>query len=89
MTTNNIKQITTDEVLGAEITSGTERIYTASQTKLVLIRLFRHKLAVIGMIVLAIFYFCAIFAPFLSPISLWEDLRLAEEEGDLRPCRYR
>lgn len=67
MTTDEIKKLTTEEIMGEETTAAAERIYTASQTKLVLMRLFRHKLAVLGMIVLALFYLCAIFAPFLSP----------------------
>jgi peptide/nickel transport system permease protein len=49
------------------ITSDTEKLYTASQSRLVLMRLFRHKLAILGMVVLVIFYLSAIFAPFLSP----------------------
>ena len=39
--------------------------YTQSQTKLILSRFFRHRLALIGLIVLALFYLSAIFAPFL------------------------
>lgn len=42
------------------------KIYTASQAKLIMMRFFRHKLALIGLIVLALFYISAIFAPFLS-----------------------
>lgn len=49
------------------ITSETEKLYTASQTKLVLMRLFRHKLAIVGMVTLIFFYLMAIFAPFWSP----------------------
>lgn len=51
------------------ITRDTEKLYTASQTRLVLMRLFRHKLAIIGMVVLVLFYLMALFAPFLSPYA--------------------
>ena len=51
------------------LTSDTEKLYTASQTRLVLMRLFRHKLAIFGMVVLVIFYLMAIFAPFWSPYA--------------------
>lgn len=50
-------------------TSEMEKLYTASQTRLVLMRLFRHKLAIFGMVVLALFYLVALFAPFFSPNS--------------------
>jgi peptide/nickel transport system permease protein len=46
--------------------SGAEKYYTASQSKLILQRLFRHKLAILGMVVLAILYLSATFAPFLT-----------------------
>lgn len=55
------------ELSPENITSETEKLYTASQTRLVLMRLFRHKLAILGIIVLFFFYFSAIFADFLSP----------------------
>jgi peptide/nickel transport system permease protein len=41
-------------------------IYTASQAKLIAMRFFRHKLALIGLVVLMLFYVSAIFAPFLT-----------------------
>ena len=44
-----------------------ESLYTASQTRLILMRFAKHRLAIIGMVVLAIFYATAIFAPFLTP----------------------
>jgi peptide/nickel transport system permease protein len=46
--------------------SGAEEYYTASQSKLILQRLLRHKLAIIGSVVLVILYASAIFAPFLT-----------------------
>lgn len=42
------------------------KLYTASQGKLILMRFFRHKLALLGIIVLILFYLSALFAPFLS-----------------------
>ena len=51
------------------LTDDTEKLYTASQTRLVLMRLFRHKLAIFGMVVLVIFYLMAIFADFWSPYA--------------------
>ena len=49
-----------------QVSSAAEKIYTASQTRLVLLRLFKHKLAISGIVVLVLFYFTAIFAPFLT-----------------------
>ena len=46
--------------------TGSEEFYTASQTKLVLLRLLRHRLAIAGMVILVLFYLSATFAPFLS-----------------------
>lgn len=41
-------------------------IYTASQGKLILMKFFRHKLAIVGIIILILFYSSAILANFLS-----------------------
>ena len=49
-----------------QVSTEVEKIYTASQTRLVLLRLFKHKLAILGIVILAVFYFSAIFAPFLT-----------------------
>ena len=54
------------EVAPESGSTGSEEFYTASQTKLVLLRLLRHKLAIVGMVILVLFYLSAIFAPFLS-----------------------
>lgn len=43
-----------------------KKVYTASQTKLILMRFFKHKLAIIGIVILIVFYASAIFAPFLT-----------------------
>jgi peptide/nickel transport system permease protein len=48
-------------------TASSEKKYTASQTKLIMLRFLKHKLALIGLIVLILFYLSAVFAPFLSP----------------------
>ncbi len=49
-----------------QVSAAVEKIYTASQTQLVLSRLFKHKLAILGMVILVVFYITAIFAPFLT-----------------------
>lgn len=41
-------------------------VYTASQSKLIIMRFLKHKLAIFGIIVLALFYLSALFAPTLS-----------------------
>lgn len=78
-----------------------KNIYTASQAKLVAMRFFRHKLALIGLIVLALFYISAIFAPFLSindPAKCYDSytycfpqtLRFWDESGfSWRPFYYK
>ena len=58
------------DITPESITSDTEKLYTASQSRLVLMRLLRHKLAILGIVVLVIFYLAAIFAPFVSINSL-------------------
>ncbi len=44
-----------------------QRLYVASQWKLMYWRFFRHKLAIGGLVVLAMFYFIAIFVEFVAP----------------------
>ncbi|MDQ1301355.1 MAG: transporter permease subunit [Chloroflexota bacterium] len=44
-----------------------EKIYTASQSRLVIMRLVRHRLAIVGMVVLILFYMTALLAPFMAP----------------------
>jgi peptide/nickel transport system permease protein len=63
--------------------TGAEEYYTASQTKLVLQRLFRHKLAIVGMVVLVLFYLSAILAPFLTahnPQVFYDDYTYASPQ---------
>ena len=43
-----------------------EELYTSSQLKLIIKRFKKHKVAVISLIVLTLFYFVAIFAPFFA-----------------------
>ena len=76
-------------------------IYTASQAKLVAMKFFHHKLALIGLVVLILFYLSAIFAPFLSindPALCYDEytycfpqtLRMWDENGfSIRPFYYR
>ncbi len=59
-------------------------VYTASQTKLVLMRFLNHKLAVIGMVVLAFFYLAAIFAPTVTindPTKPYDDYVYCQPQG--------
>ena len=60
------KQPDPNDNIQGEVSKAAEQIYTASQTRLVLLRLFKHKLAILGMAILVIFYLTAIFAPFLT-----------------------
>ncbi len=54
------------EPAGVDEAQREKSVYTASQAKLVAMRFFRHRLALIGLIVLALFYLSALFAPFLT-----------------------
>lgn len=47
-----------------------EKYYMASQWQLMARKLFHHKLAIFSIVILAILYFGALFAPFLSPMGL-------------------
>ena len=53
----------------ANKTSSGEDLYQASQWKLMFWKLRRHKVAIIGGVVLAIFYLMAIFAPIIAPYN--------------------
>jgi len=53
--------------LKQEKNKGEERLYVASQWQLIRWKFFRHKLAMGALVVLGIFYFCAIFAEFIVP----------------------
>lgn len=44
-----------------------EKLYIASQSQLIWRKFRKHKLALLGLSVLAIFYFCAFFADFVAP----------------------
>lgn len=54
---------------GKKKNSSGEDLYQASQWKLMFWKLRRHKLAVIGAIVLIIFYLMAVFAPIIAPYA--------------------
>ncbi len=53
----------------AKKTSSGEDLYQASQWKLMFWKLRRHKMAIIGGIVLVLFYLMAIFAPIVAPYN--------------------
>ncbi len=83
-----------------QVSAAVEKIYTASQTQLVLSRLFKHKLAILGMVILVVFYITAIFAPFLTindPLAYFDAytytppqmFRFVDKHGwSLRPFYY-
>lgn len=50
----------------------TDEYYIASHWTLIGRAFFRHRLAMIGLVVLSVFYFCAIFANFVSPYQPFE-----------------
>ena len=79
-----------------------EKLYVASQWQLIRRKFFRHKLAMGALVVLVIFYSCAVFAEFVSPYDPYDynaKYKLAppqrvhffDEEGlfHLRPFIYR
>jgi peptide/nickel transport system permease protein len=49
------------------------KLYSASQWKLIWAKFKDHKLALIGLYILAVFYFCILFAPIITPYNPWED----------------
>jgi len=78
-----------------------EKLFVASQWQLIRWKFFRHKLAIGALVILAIFYLCAIFAEFISPYeATHHDIRYPyvppqrihffDEEGyfHLRPFVY-
>lgn len=77
-----------------------ERYYTASPTRLIIMRFLNHKLAIIGFVILSLFYLSAVFASFLSlndPEEYFDDYtfsppqfpRFIDSEGlSIRPFYY-
>lgn len=74
-------------------------IYTASQGKLIFLKFAHHKLAIIGTIILIIFYGVAIFANFFAfndPQKYFDDysnappmqIRISDQDGLSRPFYY-
>ena len=53
-----------------QLTPEQEKVFLASQWKLMWWKLKRHKLAIVSSLVLAVFYFTAAFCEFLSPYNL-------------------
>jgi peptide/nickel transport system permease protein len=56
-----------DPVIEDEIQSGGEKVYVAPPWKLMWWRFRKHRMAIIGVVVLTIFYFIAIFCEFVAP----------------------
>jgi peptide/nickel transport system permease protein len=50
-----------------------QRVESASQWHLMWLKFKDHKLAMIGLAILALFYFQALLAPFLAPYDPWQD----------------
>jgi peptide/nickel transport system permease protein len=48
-------------------------LHSASQWKLMRIKFADHKLAMLGLVILAVFYIAALFAPMVAPYDPWED----------------
>lgn len=75
-------------------------VYTASQTKLIMRKFLKHKLALIGLIILVSFYLSAIFAPVIvlnDPNEYYDDyvyappqtIRMWDENGfSIKPFYY-
>lgn len=94
------ENLTVNDTDQIQVSAAAEKIYTASQTQLVLFRLFKHKLAILGIGILIVFYFTAIFAPFLTvndPLAYFDAytytppqmFRFVDSHGwSLRPFYY-
>jgi peptide/nickel transport system permease protein len=67
MTAPTTKNRTTSPALGSESFAGEDRIFVASQWQLMWWKFRRHKLAIVGSVVLLGFYFVALFWEFLAP----------------------
>ncbi|MBA7471073.1 hypothetical protein ES707_06367 [subsurface metagenome] len=78
-----------------------EKLYSASQSQLVWRKFKKHKLASLGLSVLAIFYFCVLFAGFVAPYGKLERFKefnyvpptrvhfFSEQDGLRRPFIYK
>lgn len=97
-----IKKMAEAEKSKKKITPQEEKIYVASQWRLMWWRFKRHKLAMFSAVVLAIFYLVAVFCEFIAPYEpLYRDLdyvyappqkmHFVDEEGKfhLRPFFYK
>lgn len=74
-------------------------LHSASQWKLIWAKFKDHKLALVGLYLLAFFYLCIIFAPIITPYDAWQDskyiyspptkIRLFHEGNLHRPFVYK
>lgn len=63
----NAKQQLTGQLLADETAAAEEALYHASQWDLIRMRFAKHKLAIVSLVVLGVFYVAAIFADFVAP----------------------
>lgn len=61
--------LTEEELAEESVASGDEKIYVASYWKLMWWRFLRHRMAVIGAVIVILLYFTAIFAEFVAPYN--------------------
>jgi peptide/nickel transport system permease protein len=54
-------------------TANYNKLYSASQWTLIWVKFRDHKLALVGLYILAIFYFCVLFGPMITPYNPWQD----------------
>jgi len=62
-----------EEDSGNRSSTQREKLYAASQWTLMRIKFKDHKLAMIGLVLLAVFYGLALFAPFFAPYDPWRN----------------
>jgi peptide/nickel transport system permease protein len=64
---DQVSQVDKGPVIEDEIQSGGEKVYVAPPWKLMWWRFRKHKMAIIGSVVLIVFYFVAVFCEFVAP----------------------
>ena len=70
MATGPVKVAKVTSATGAASLEAQERYYLASQWTLIRQRFSRHRLAMVGIVILALFYLMAIFAEFMAPYEV-------------------